>query len=47
MVCPEEVNFLTHVAGGGPQPFTGARFVGMSGSLLQDLPSPGSRVLGQ
>lgn len=33
MVCPEEANFLTHVAGGGPQPFSGAGFVGDMVSL--------------
>lgn len=26
MVCPEEVNFLTDVAGGDSQPFSGAGF---------------------
>lgn len=33
VVCPEEVNFLRDVAGGGPQPFSGAGFLGDMVSL--------------
>lgn len=37
MVCPEEVNFLTDVAGGGPQPFSGVGWSLLSSRIAMVL----------